>query len=357
MTRPALVEIDFDALRHNLSAVKQRAPKSKVIAMIKANAYGHGLVRVAQALKEADAFGVAGIDEAIILRRSGVENPIVVMAGFFSPDELYELERLHFSVVLHTEEQIRILEHARLTSPLNVWLKINTGMHRLGFHPSRIEEIYRRLLNCSAIQRPIGFMTHFSDADNKENKKTERQIQLFHETVRDYDGERSLANSAGIINFPEAFADWIRPGLMLYGISPIAGKTGKDFGLQPVMTLRSKIIGIRKQNKGDEIGYSSSFVCSENMLVGIIAMGYGDGYLFHVSTGTPVLVKSALCRVVGRVAMDMIAVDLSAYPDAKIGDDVVLWGKGLPVEEIALAARTIPYELVCGIARRVQGAE
>ena len=199
-------------------------------------------------------------------------------------------------------------------------------------------------------------MTHLSDADNPSNEKTTRQIALFEKITESLEGERSLANSAAVLNFPRSHADWVRPGLMLYGVSPVVGKTASDLGLKPVMTLRSKIMAIRNQQKGDEIGYGSAFVCPTDMPVGMVAIGYGDGYPFHLSVQTPILINSRECFVIGRVAMDMMAVDLRSYPEAKIGDEVILWGEGLPVERIAEATHSIPYELLCGIARRVQGA-
>lgn len=357
MTRPTTVEIDFNSLKHNLQVVRSLAPKSKVLSMIKANAYGHGLVRVARALQETDAFGVACIDEALIIRQAGITTPIVIMAGFFSPDELELIERLNCSVVVHHQEQVDQLSRLSRLRAINVWIKIDTGMHRLGFLPEHVSKVYQELQQNPAVRSPMVLATHFSDADDVNCPKTSQQLSLFHQITKDLDGERSLANSAGILNFPESHDDWVRPGLMLYGVSPIAGKQGSQFGLKPAMTLRSKIIEVRDQRQGDKIGYCSAFTCPTDMRIGIIAIGYGDGYPFHNATRTPVLIGSHLCHIIGRVAMDMVAVDLHTFPEAKIGEDVVLWGQDLPVEHIAEVAHSIPYELLCGIARRVHGAE
>lgn len=359
MSRPAYVEIDLEALQYNLTHIRKLAPTSKVTAMIKANAYGHGLSRVARALVEADAFGVAGLEEACSIRRAGLQNPIILMAGFFSSQEFEAIEDLRCEMVIHCKEQIAALNQRAFKKPVKIWIKINTGMNRLGFRPDEVGAVYEALSQVAFLQKPFGFMTHFSDADCPEDPKTANQIELFEIATAGFSGERSLANSAGILNFPQAHADWVRPGLLLYGVSPIAGKRGRDLDLKPVMTLRSQLIARRDQNPQETIGYGSSWKCVKPTPIGIAAIGYGDGYPYRFKTEgpLPVLVGGQLCCILGRVAMDMIAIDLSANPHAQVGDDVVLWGRQLPVELVAESVRTIPYKLLCGIAPRVHGAE
>lgn len=353
MTRRAEMHINSDALLHNFNRVREFASHSKIIAMVKANAYGHDLRRVANLLKDADAFGVACLEEAKMIRQAGVtRQPIIIMVGFFSESELDDISTLNCEVVLHQQHQIEVLKKVHLASFINVWLKINTGMNRLGFLPEELETVYKTLRELNNV-REIRLMTHFSDADNPTNPKTKNQIEIFNKVTKDFSNEKSLANSAGIIAFPESHADWVRPGLMLYGASPIVGKTAADFNLKPAMTLTSEILSVQHYKKSDQIGYGSTFICPENMPVGIAALGYGDGYPWHASGCAPILVKDHECQLAGRVSMDMLAIDLRNYPEAKIGDRVVLWGDGMPIERIAESANTIPYELLCGIVRRV----
>ncbi len=351
MTRRAMMHINPDALLHNFNRVREIAPKSKIVAMVKANAYGHNLPRVANLLKDADAFGVACLEEAKVIRQSGVtKQPIVIMVGFFSAMELDDISTLNCEIVIHQHHQIEGLKKVKLSSPINVWIKINTGMNRLGFLPEELETAYKTLRALNNV-RDIRLMTHFSAADDPSNPKTNNQIETFRKSTKNFSEEKSLANSAGILAFPESHADWVRPGLMLFGVSPIIEKLGGDFNLKPVMTLTSEIISVRQHKKGDEIGYSSAFTCPENMPIGVVAMGYGDGYPWRTSEKTPILVNDVECCLAGRVSMDMLAIDLRKYPTAKIGDRVVLWGDGLPVERIAESAGTIPYELLCGVLR------
>ncbi len=356
MTRRAIMHINSDALLHNFHRVREIAPQSKIVAMVKANAYGHGLSHITKLLNEADAFGVACLEEARIISGSGItQKPIVIMVGFFTSMELDEISRINCEIVIHQQGQIETLKAINLNSPINVWLKVNTGMNRLGFLPGDVKTVYNELRQLKNV-RDIRLMTHFSDADDPTNPKTKHQIESFNVVTKDFSGERSLANSAGILAFPESYADWVRPGLMLYGVSPVIGKSAADFNLKPVMTLSSEIMSIRKCKKGDEVGYDSAFVCPEDMPIGIVALGYGDGYPWQTSEKTPILVDNHECCLAGRVSMDMLAIDLRNYPAAKIGDRVVLWGDGLPVERIAACAGTISYELLCGIARRVHQA-
>ena len=316
MTRPAVMHVDLDALQHNFSRVRALAPKSKIIAMVKANAYGHGAVRVAQTLVEADAFGVACLSEAVELRRAGLQNRIILMGGFFEPDELQTISELGFEIVVHQFWQIDSLQQAHIAAPIKVWLKINLGMNRLGFVLNDFGEAYTKLSDCKNIIFPINLMTHFADANAHDKAITEWQIKKFYEMTRHLPGERSLANSAGILTFPEAHANWVRPGIILYGVSPFENKVGYDHDLEPVMTLMSKLTAIAQCEKGDCIGYGRAYRCEENMPVGIVAIGYGDGYPRHAKNGTPVLVNDTICPLVGRVSMDMIAVDLRACKQA-----------------------------------------
>jgi len=354
MSRPAKITIDLSALRHNLNQVKQMAPNSAVLAMVKSNGYGHGIERVALALPNADAFGVASVEEGLHLRHAGVTHPVVLMEGLFSEEELPRVLTHDFSLVVHHDAQIEMLEHHISEKPIQVWLKINTGMNRLGFEIAEVPQAYDRLMRCASVAKPIGLMTHFAEADSLEKAPTLQQIELFNSTIKDFSGPRSLANSAGIIAWPSAHADWVRPGIMLYGASPFSNHRGVEHHLQPAMSLSSEIIAIHQAAKGSRIGYGGIYTCPEDMTIGVVGIGYGDGYPRHVKSGTPVLVNGRHCPVVGRVSMDMITVDLRTQPEAKIGDPVLLWGPGLPVEIIAEQSETIPYELLTRITQRVR---
>ncbi|MGD9108632.1 MAG: alanine racemase [Gammaproteobacteria bacterium] len=352
MDCPTKVHIDVDALQHNFNRAHELAPDSKVLAMVKANAYGHGITEIAKALHNADAFGVACLAEASSIRQVNLSNPIVLMSGFVNVNDLTKIVELKCEVVIHNFEQIKILEQARLSHPVKVWLKINTGMHRLGFVPEDVEDAYVRLSNCKNVAMSPKLMTHFADADDIKKSTTAKQIEVFNSVTKNLSGEKSLANSAAILSFPESHADWVRPGGLLYGVSSLLNKTGEDHNLMPVMTLKSKIITLRFAKKDEAIGYGGIWRCPENMPFAIVGIGYGDGYPRHAKNGTPVLVNGHICPLIGRVAMDMLAVDVRSYPCAKIGDEVILWGKGLPIEHVAAYADTITYELFCGVTRR-----
>ncbi len=352
MTRPLRARIDLGALQHNLQSARQLAPHSRIMAVVKANGYGHGLVRVAQALRDADGFGVACLEEAVSLREVGIQQPITLLEGFFDSDELSALSHYRLLPVLHSERQVRQLEAAQLPQPISVWLKIDTGMHRLGFAPDAAADMHRRLQSCTNVAE-IGLFSHLGYADDRRSVQTQRQYELFQSLVDNFSGPRSLANSGGLMGWSETHYDWVRPGLMLYGISPFAGDTGVEQGLRPVMTLESRLIAVNSYERGAAIGYSGAWVCPEDMSVGVVAVGYGDGYPRHAPTGTPVLVNGRRSQIIGRVSMDMLCVDLREHPAARIGDPVVLWGGDLPVEDIARCADTIAYELVCAVASRV----
>jgi len=348
-----VAHIDLDALQHNLKKVREYAPKTNVLAMIKANGYGHGLLTVASALDEADALGVARMHEAVQLRKAGVKTPIVLMEGFIDAEELPLLAEYDLGTVIHSEYQLKFLEEADSFHYPYVWIKVNTGMNRLGFPAETLSDVYQRLQNIKGIQQIKGVMTHFASADEIDNPATSEQIYLFDEITKDMPIEKSLANSAGIIAWTGAQADWVRPGIMLYGVSPFADKTGEQLGLKPAMTLKSQIIAMNHCKKGDKVGYNGIYQCDEDMPVGVVAIGYGDGYPRYLREKTPVLVNGIETEVIGRVSMDMITVDLRPIKNTAIGDPVILWGKGLPVECIAQAAHTSPYELLTGVTSRI----
>ena len=352
MSRPTYMNIDLAALQKNLGRVRKMASGRKVIAMVKANAYGHGIIRIAHALTSADALGVASLEEGLMLREAGIMQPIVLMEGLFYPEELTIAARHDFSLVVHHLPHVEILEQAKIRKPFSVWLKLNTGMHRLGIDPAETRQIYERLNKLTAVQHPIGFMTHFAEADAIASTATSEQIQRFHAATQELPGPRSLANSAGIIAWPDSHGDWVRPGLMMYGASPFAEKTGLDHGLQPVMTLWSRLIAITNVKKGGKVGYGGTWTAPEDMIVGVVGVGYGDGYPQLATNGTPVLVNGRECELVGRVSMDMLTVDLRNQPEAKIGDEVVLWGVGLPVERVARHSHSSAYEILTRMTPR-----
>jgi alanine racemase len=353
MTRPARVRINLPALQHNFNRVNESAPASRVMAIIKANAYGHGLTRIARALPRADAFGVACVNEAITLREAGFDRRIVLLEGPFAADELRLISGYRLDVVLHHREQLAMLERVRLRRPLNVWLKIDTGMHRLGFAPTSVPEMVTRLDTIDYLGE-LRWMSHLACADDSGDDYTATQIEGFRNTVESLTGERSLANSAAVLAWQDAHYDWVRPGIMLYGASPLRDTTALALDLQPVMTLESTLIAVNTHQKGARVGYGGDWVCPETMPVGVAAIGYGDGYPRHAPAGMPVLINGRRAQLIGRVSMDMVCVDLRGHPGAAVGASVTLWGDGLPVDEVAASAGTIGYELLCSINSRVR---
>jgi len=352
MTRPARAHVSLSALRHNLSRVQQAAANSCIMAIIKANAYGHGLIPVAQALSGATAFGVASTEEALALREAGIGQRIVLLEGIFGADELGLVNGYRLDVVVHRAGQVEMLEQGLLTKPLDVWLKIDSGMHRLGFPPAAVPAMTERLKNIGLVSS-IHFLSHLARADEPNNPDTKDQLGRFDQALGDVQGERSLANSAAVLAWPGTHYEWVRPGIMLYGASPFPERSASELDLQPVMTLRTELIAVNPCRRGDPIGYGGDWTCPEDMPVGVAAIGYGDGYPRHAPTGTTVLVNGQPASLAGRVSMDMICIDLRHIPDARVGDEVVLWGEGLPVEDVALAAGTISYELLCAVSGRV----
>jgi alanine racemase len=356
MARPTSATIHTDALRHNLGEIRRRAPGSRVMAVVKADGYGHGLERVARALQGADAFGVAALSDAERLRAAGLSQPIVLLSGFDEPDDLPQLRRLNVETVVHHMSQVAMLEQAG-GEPIRCWLKVDTGMHRLGFAPEAVREAHARLNALPAVADDIVLMSHFASSDEFDKPQTQQQLRVFEAATAGLPGPRSLANSAAVLGWPDAHCDWVRPGGALYGVSVVAGKPGDAFGLRPAMTLATRLIAINKIAGGERIGYGAVWECPEDMPVGVAAIGYGDGYPRHVPSSTPVLLNGRTVPVIGRVSMDLMTLDLRTQPDAKPGDPVTLWGEGLPVETIGEAAGTIGYELVCSITRRVRFVE
>lgn len=350
MTFPTAT-LDSDALRHNLAAVRRLAGDSRVMAVIKANAYGHGIVEVARALASADAFGVARIVEGLTLRAAGIATPIVLLEGVFSGDELQQAAANDFQLVVHSLEQVAQLEQSS-GHRFDVWLKLNTGMNRLGVTPEDFDAARQRLQRCGAV-RQVRLMTHLFGAEETGGTGTRSQIGSFLSLASGLNLERSIVNSAGLIAWPAARAEWVRPGLMLYGISPLPQQEAASLGLRPAMTLATQLIAVQRVSTGEGVGYNALWRAPRDSLIGIAAIGYGDGYARNVRSGAPVLVNGHPAQVAGRVSMDMTAIDVSDVPDAKIGDPVVLWGEGVPAERVAPYADTIAYELVCGIAQRV----
>jgi alanine racemase len=356
MARPTSATIHTDALRHNLGAIRARAPGSRVMAVVKADGYGHGLERVARALQGADAFGVAALSDAERIRASGLSQPIVLLSGFDEVDDLPQLRRLNVETVVHHAAQLAMLEQSA-GEPIRCWLKVDSGMHRLGFAPDAVRDAHARLSALAGVADDIVLMSHFASSDEFELPQTREQLQVFAHATSGLDGLRSLANSAAVLGWPGAHGDWVRPGGALYGISVVAGKTGADFGLRPAMTLATRLLAVNRIGRGERIGYSATWETPEDMPVGVAAIGYGDGYPRHVPAGTPVLVNGRMAPVIGRVSMDLMTIDLRSQPEARPGDPVTLWGEGLPVEVIADAAATIGYEPVCSITRRVRFVE
>lgn len=354
MPRPIRATFDLAALEHNLSVARARAGAARIWAVTKANAYGHGLLRARRALDAADGLALLDIDEAVRLRDAGVRKPILLLEGFFAPADLAPIARHALSVVVHSHEQMAMLESVRPTPPLAVFLKLNTGMNRLGIAVDQVGASLARLAATGSVA-DITLMTHFADADGPEGVAT--QLARFEAATQGLPLPRSLANSAALLRHPQTRADWVRPGIMLYGCSPFADESAQALGLKPVMTLTSELIAVRHLAAGEHVGYGGTFTADRAMRIGVVACGYADGYPRHAPTGTPILVAGRRTRTVGRVSMDMLAVDLEGIPEAGIGTPVTLWGDGLSCDEVAAAAGTVSYELLCALAARVPQTE
>jgi alanine racemase len=354
VTRPTQASISLAALRHNYGVAKRAAPRSRVLAVVKANAYGHGIERAGRALADADGFATLELDGAVKLRERGFGGPILLLEGFFDSPELADIAAHDLSVVIHDEDRLDLLEAHRPARPLDVYFKINTGMNRLGFPVAAARSGLERLRR-SGLARSITLMTHF--ATSEEPDGIAEAMRRFGAATEGIDLPRSLANSAAIFAHPESHADVARLGIALYGATPFADRTAESLGVTPAMTLSSRIIAVQELKPGDCVGYGSEFRAVASMRVGIVACGYADGYPRHARSGTPVVVGGVRTNVVGRVSMDMLAVDLSPLPGAHVGTPVVLWGEGLPVDEVAMFAGTVGYELLCALTPRVAVVE
>ncbi|MCP4595493.1 alanine racemase [Neptuniibacter sp.] len=353
MARAATATINLDAIRHNYRLAKSVAPEQQAIAIIKADGYGHGAIKLAEALEnEADAFGVACIEEAMELRAEGIQLPILLLEGFFAANELEYISNNNLWCAVHSLFQIDQIAAADIANPISVWLKMDSGMHRLGVLPEEYKEAYDKLVALPQVKEVV-LMTHFSSADEPELDTTSNQIKLFDETTAGIDASVSLANSAGTLAHTNARRSWQRPGIMLYGATPFATSQELADQLKPAMTLSSEVIAIRDLQPGDAVGYSCTWICDKPTRVGTVAMGYADGYPRHANNGTPVLVNGKPSQIIGRVSMDMLAVDLTDIPEAEVGAYVELWGENLLASDVAKHCDTIPYTLFTGITRRV----
>jgi alanine racemase len=325
-----------------------------VLAVIKANAYGHGIAAAAGALAGADAFAVARPEEAVSLRESGCRARIVLLEGFRDAEELGLAAHHGFEPFIHQDWQVALLESARAAAPLRAWLKVDTGMHRLGFAPAAVRTAAARLAACRSVAQPPALATHLAAAEHEDGEATRAQLAAFSEATAGLAGERSIANSAGLIAWPEARADWVRPGIMLYGISPFGGRTGAELGLRPVMTFETAIIAVKEVAAGQRVGYGGTWPAPRASRIAVAAVGYGDGYPRTAANGTPVAVAGRMAALAGRPSMDMLTIDVTDVPGAAIGDRVELWGPAVPIERVAAAAGTIGYELACRVGRRVR---
>ncbi|WP_373819619.1 alanine racemase [Glaesserella sp.] len=368
--KPATATINGCALRHNIALIKSLTPQSKICAVVKANAYGQGIHHVLRNLENhVDAFGVARIKEALTIQESGYAGKIVLLEGFFDKEELLKTLSRRFDTVVHCTEQLELFEvvskewqeeqakgfWARKTKiyfPVTVWLKIDTGMHRLGIHPEQVTEFYQRLSTCPLVEK-INFVSHFSRADEPDCGYTEKQIATFEQATKPYpSAERSISASSGILYWKEAHYDWVRPGIIMHGISPHSQPI-TDLGFKPVMTLSSSLIAVRTHKAGEPVGYGGVWVSPKDTKIGVVAIGYGDGYPRNAPEGTPVFINGRKVPIVGRVSMDMMTVDLGADSQDKVGDEVELWGEKLLIEEVADAIGVINYELITKLTPRV----
>ena len=350
--RPARALIDLQALRHNYQLARE-VTGAKALAVVKADAYGHGAVRVAQALEtEADGFAVACIEEALELRAAGIRAPVLLLEGFFEASELPLINEHDLWCVVHSLWQLDAIEQARLSKPLTIWLKLDSGMHRVGLHPKDYHEAYQRLLASGKVAK-IVLMSHFARADELDCVRSDEQVAVFEAARHGLAAEVSLRNSPSVMGWPNVTSDWVRPGIILYGVSPLETGDASDFGLQPVMTLTSSLIAVREHAAGEPVGYGSTWTSDRDTRLGVVAMGYGDGYPRSAPNGTPVRVNGRIVPIAGRVSMDMITVDLGPDATDRVGDEVIFWGKDLPAERVAAATGISAYELITQLSERV----
>lgn len=350
---PIRAVVDTAALRHNLRQVRAVAKDSRVMAVIKANAYGHGLVQAARALAEADGFAVARLDEGLALRAAGLTDRVLLLGGVFNAEQLALAAREHLELMVHSREQLELLDGFAGTTDVAVWIKLDSGMNRLGFRADEFSAAYDRLRRNPHVQCDPTLVTHLSSADDRLDAKTRQQLDAFRAATSGLPGARSIANSAGVLAWPAALAEWVRPGLMLYGVAPFPGGTGSEWGLRAAMTLRTEVIAVKPVRTGETVGYGGAWTAQRDTRVAVVAAGYGDGYPRSVPSGVPVQIGGRRAPLIGRVSMDTITVDVTDLPDVAAGDPVVLWGGDVPVEEIAVQAGMIPYQLLCGVSRRV----
>ena len=353
MSRLIRAVINGAALRHNLEVIRQRAPGARVMAVVKANAYGHGLVQTALALPMADAFAVARLQEGVRLRECGVRTPIVLLEGVFTREQLLEAIRFELELVVHDALQLALLAAEPAAHRLALWIKVDTGMNRLGFRPEAFRAAYEQLCALRPAPRTVRLMTHLAAADEPDGVMTREQLKRFAAATHGVPGERSIANSAGIFAAVPVGGEWVRPGLALYGASPFAQSSAAQLGLRPVMRLETSVIAVRRVPRGETVGYGGAWRAEREARIAIVAAGYGDGLPRSLPNGAVVQVAGRRAPLVGRVSMDMIAVDVSAIEAVGVGTPVLLWGESQPVEELARSAGTIPYELLCAVSERV----
>lgn len=352
MSRGVRARIDRSALKHNLKRVREAAVHSRIMAVVKANAYGHGMVEVARSLWNADAFAVESTDEAVKLRDAGIRQGIVLLSGFHDTRELDTIAHRRLLPVIHAEWQVAALRREKTSVVVGIWIKIDSGMHRVGFDPAELPRLLQTLGGLPNV-RIEGIMSHLANADDLSDFATKNQRLVLLDAAQAYSHPLSLANSAGVLGWPGTHLDWVRPGIMLYGCSPIRDRSEARLGLHPVMTLEAKLIATRTVEAGQAIGYGGTWKCETDTRVGVVACGYGDGYPRHAPSGTPVRVRGRTSRILGRVSMDLISIDLSQCSDAGVGDWVELWGANVSASTVAAHAGTIAYELVTGVAARV----
>ncbi|WP_407275007.1 alanine racemase [Halothiobacillus sp. DCM-1] len=351
--RRAELTIDLAALEHNAGRARSAAAGRKIFVAVKADGYGHGAVPVAQALRgQVDGWLVATLAEGEALRQAGLTERILVLQGVMEAQEARRAAQRFLEPVFHHASQIDALGNGIAGLRLTAWIKLDTGMHRVGFRPDEFAAAYQRLSELRGLRERPGILTHFARADEPDEAPTRQQKSCFDQVTQAIDAEKSLCNSAALLRFPDMGGDWVRPGIMIYGGNPTLNGTAADWDLRPVMTLRSRLLAVRQVAAGDEIGYGGRFVAPERMPVGVVAVGYGDGYPRHAPNGTPILVNGQRTAVLGRVSMDLVTVDLRGI-HAKVGDEVVCWGDGLPIDEVAQASSTISYELMCQMSGRV----
>ncbi|MBT3147154.1 alanine racemase [Neptunomonas phycophila] len=353
MGRAARAVINLPAILNNYRLAKSLAAGAKAVAVVKADAYGHGATRVARFLEaDADAFGVACIEEAMELRAAGIKKPILLLEGFFTADELPVIAEQNFWTSLHRAEQVEMIRNTDLSTPINVWLKMDSGMHRLGIEPEHFADTYQQLSSLSQVNEVV-LMSHLACADELDSSHTRHQIDTFNSAVIGIDAPHSIANSPATLAWPELHRDWIRPGLMMYGASPFSESVEAASQLQCAMTLETEVIAIHTIQPGESVGYGATFTCERTTKVGTVAIGYGDGYSRHAGSGTPVFVNGQRTHIIGRVSMDMCTVDLTDLQDVSVGSRVELWGSELSVNEVAEHSGTIPYTLFTGVTKRV----